>query len=99
MEQFAYASPKNLKDALGLLGSDWNDAAVLAGGTDLISLMKDYVVSPRKVVNLKGIKKLHGISQHGSDVRIGPVPPPDELVSSSVMRPPLPTLRQAARAR
>ena len=96
MEQFAYASPKTLKDALGLLGSDWNDAAVLAGGTDLISLMKDYVVSPKKVVNLKGIKKLHGITQHGSEVRIGAITTLDELVSSGVIRTQFPSLVQAA---
>ena len=96
MEQFAYASPKNLKDALGLLGSDWNDAAVLAGGTDLISLMKDYVVSPKKVVNLKGIKKLHGITQHGAEVRIGAVTTLDELVSSGLIRTQFPSLVQAA---
>ena len=96
MEQFAYASPKNLKDALGMLGSDWNDAAVLAGGTDLISLMKDYVVSPKKVVNLKGIKKLHGITQHGAEVRIGAVTTLDDLVSSPLIRAQFPSLVQAA---
>ena len=96
MEQFAYASPKNLKDALGLLGSDWNDAAVLAGGTDLISLMKDYVVSPKKVVSLRGIKKLHGIVQHGSEVHIGAITTLDELVSSGVIRTQFPSLVQAA---
>ena len=96
MEQFAYASPKNLKDALGMLGSDWNDAAVLAGGTDLISLMKDYVVSPKKVVNLKGIKKLHGITQKGADVHIGAVTTLDELTSSPVIRSQFPSLITAA---
>ena len=96
MEQFAYASPKTLKDALGMLGSDWNDAALLAGGTDLISLMKDYVVSPKKVVNLKGIKKLHGITQHGAEVRIGAITTLDDLVSSPVIRSQFPSLIQAA---
>lgn len=96
MEQFAYASPKNLKDALGMLGSDWNEAVVLAGGTDLISLMKDYVVSPKKVVNLKGIRKLHGITQHGSEVRIGAITTLDELTSSSMIRTQFPSLVQAA---
>ncbi len=96
MEQFAYASPKNLKDALGLLGSDWNEAVVLAGGTDLISLMKDYVVSPKKVVNLKGIKKLHGITQHGTEIRIGAVTTLDELVSNGLIRTQFPSLVQAA---
>jgi xanthine dehydrogenase YagS FAD-binding subunit len=96
MEQFAYASPKTVKEAVALLGPDWNDAAVLAGGTDLISLMKDYVMSPKRVVNLKGIKKLHGITQHGSEVRIGAITTLDDLVSSPVIRSQFPSLVQAA---
>jgi xanthine dehydrogenase YagS FAD-binding subunit len=96
MEQFAYASPKTLKEALALLGSDWNAAAVLAGGTDLISLMKDYVMSPKLVVNLKGIKNLHGIKQHGSEVRIGALTTLDDLTSNPMIRSQFPSLIQAA---
>ncbi|MGH9662856.1 MAG: FAD binding domain-containing protein, partial [Bryobacteraceae bacterium] len=51
METFEYASPTTLKEAVGLLGSDRGEAEALAGGTDLITLMKDYVVSPKRVVN------------------------------------------------
>ena len=31
---------------------------MLAGGTDLISLMKDYLHTPKRVVNIKNIKEL-----------------------------------------
>lgn len=96
MEQFAYASPKTVKEAIALLGSSWSDAAVLAGGTDLISLMKDYIVSPKKVVNLKGIKQLHGIQSRGKEVRIGAVTTLDELASSQLIRKEFPSLAQAA---
>ena len=37
-------------------------SAALSGGTDLISRMKDYVTSPERVVYLKDIKALAGIS-------------------------------------
>ena len=46
------------KDALGLLGAQWGEADVLAGGTDLISLMKEYLATPNRVVNIKSIKEL-----------------------------------------
>ena len=62
MEAFAYANPATLAEAFKALGASWNDAQVLAGGTDLISLMKDYVVSPKTVVNIKNIKELGGIA-------------------------------------
>ena len=34
---------QHCKEALSLLGAGWGDADVLAGGTDLLSLMKDYI--------------------------------------------------------
>ena len=61
MQNFEYASPSSVKAATALLGSSWADAQVLAGGTDLISLMKDYIETPRRVVNIKNIKELSGI--------------------------------------
>ena len=61
MRAFEYASPKSKEQAVALLGKSWNDAQVLAGGTDLLSLMKDDVVAPKRVVNLKGVEELRGI--------------------------------------
>ena len=43
------------------------------GGTDLISLMKDYVETPRRVVNIKNIKELGGISSRKVACAIGAV--------------------------
>jgi xanthine dehydrogenase YagS FAD-binding subunit len=86
MQAFEYASPKTLKEALGLLGGGWNDAAVLAGGTDLLSLMKDYLMTPRRVVNIKGIAELKGVSKTPQGLRIGALATFDELLSSPLVR-------------
>jgi len=61
MRAFEYASATTKEQAVGLLGASWDDAAVLAGGTDLISLMKDDVVRPKRLVNIKEVKELRGI--------------------------------------
>ena len=61
MRAFEYASATTKEQAIGLLSASWEDAAVLAGGTDLISLMKDDVVQPKRLVNIKEIKDLHGV--------------------------------------
>ena len=71
MEAFEYAHPTTQREAIGLLGSSWNEAAVLAGGTDLISLMKEYVVTPKRVVNIKNVEGLNGIQSNSEGVRIG----------------------------
>jgi hypothetical protein len=42
MQAFAYSNPTTVQEAVGLLGARWGDVDVLAGGTDLISLMKEY---------------------------------------------------------
>jgi xanthine dehydrogenase YagS FAD-binding subunit len=58
MNQFEYASPTTKEQAVALLSRTWGEVELLAGGTDLLSLMKDSVETPSRVVNLKGIKEL-----------------------------------------
>lgn len=95
MEAFEYASPTSLKDATALLGSSWSDAAILAGGTDLLSSMKDYVVTPKRVVNIKGIKELGGVSKKGNMLRIGATATFDELASNAAVRTEFPAVHKA----
>jgi xanthine dehydrogenase YagS FAD-binding subunit len=96
MEAFGYANPKTLKEAFAMLGSSWEDGMVLAGGTDLISMMKDRVTSPKVVVNVKGLSELKGIGQVAGGVRIGTAVTLDELASNAVVRAQFPSLVQAA---
>lgn len=96
MQTFEYASPATLKEALGLLGAKWGEADVLAGGTDLISLMKEYIHTPKLVVNVKGIKELHGIQKTAAGLRIGAATTVDELLSNAAVRMEYPSLYQAA---
>jgi xanthine dehydrogenase YagS FAD-binding subunit len=77
MRSFEYANPSTLKQAVALLGSN---AAVLAGGTDLISLMKDSIVQPGRLVNIKGIRELGGVAPAAGGVRIGASATLEELL-------------------
>jgi xanthine dehydrogenase YagS FAD-binding subunit len=60
MKAFEYAAPTTVEDAVKLLGG--SNAVPLAGGTDLLGRTKDYVTSPDRVVYVKDIKELAGIS-------------------------------------
>ena len=62
MRAFEYTSPKQKQQAVGLLGQKWEDAEVLAGGSDLLALMKDDIVHPKRLVNVKEVQELRGIS-------------------------------------
>lgn len=86
MQAFEYANPTTLKEAVSLLGSRWGEADVLAGGTDLISLMKDEVHHPKRVVNVKNIRELGGITRQGGGVRIGATVTLDELINDKIVR-------------
>ena len=82
MQPFEYANPTTVQEAVGLLSPHWGQADVLAGGTDLISLMKDHLHTPRRVVNIKNIKELGGISKTADGIRIGATVTIDELAKS-----------------
>lgn len=64
MQAFTYANPKTREEASRLLSQGNSRSMALAGGTDLLDLMKDYVVSPRQLVNLKDIAEMRGIEHH-----------------------------------
>lgn len=61
MKNFTYYQPQNIEQAIGLLDGQWGKSELLAGGTDLLDLQKEYVAQPDKVVSLNGIKALAGI--------------------------------------
>ena len=96
MQAFEYASPKTLKEALALLGKNWADAAVLAGGTDLVSCMKDGIMTPKRVVNVKAIPELGGIQASPQYLRIGATVSVDDLMNHAAVRAEYPALYQAA---
>src|SRR5438093_1116018 len=83
MQAFEYASPKTTEEAVKLLASDWGQTEVLAGGTDLVGLMKDYVSAPNRVVSVKDVKELRSIEyKSGSGLRLGATVTLQELIDS-----------------
>ena len=59
MNKFAFVDCKTVDEALGQLG---DGATVKAGGIDLLDLMKDGIVSPPKLVNIRNVDSLRGIT-------------------------------------
>jgi xanthine dehydrogenase YagS FAD-binding subunit len=96
MQQFEYSSPVTLNEALGLLSTKWGETDVLAGGTDQVSLMKEYLHTPKRVVNIKRVKELHGVHRSAQGVRIGATTTFDELATDKALRAEYPSLVTAA---
>jgi len=65
MRPFEYATPTTKEQAVSLLGAQWGQAEVLAGGTDLLSLMKDDVVHPKRLVSILQLQGLDGSASDG----------------------------------
>ena len=96
MRAFEYASPATKEQAVNLLGNSWEEAEVLAGGTDLLSLMKDGCVEPKRLVNIKEIRELRGISMGASGLRIGALATIQELLDNRAVSRTYPAIAQAA---
>jgi xanthine dehydrogenase YagS FAD-binding subunit len=71
MKNFTYYRPSTAEQAVGLLDAQWGTAELLAGGTDLHDLQKEYVAQPDKVISITGIGDLAGIKVEGDTVTIG----------------------------
>lgn len=75
-----------------------NGAVALAGGTDLVGLMKDGLARPTSLVDLTGIEGLRGWSHaKGRGLRIGALTPLVELETSDALAKTMPILRESLR--
>ena len=86
MQKFEYVSPTTKEQAVALLGEKWGEVEVLAGGTDLLSLMKDYIETPKRVVNLKEVKELSGIRFSTNGLRLGALATFADLLANPAVR-------------
>lgn len=93
MRAFEYTSPRSAEDAVRMLGAA--GAVPLAGGTDLLSLMKDGALTPSRLVNLKSIRDLAGARETDGGYRIGATTRLGPLSESRTVREQFPALAQA----
>ena len=73
LPKFEYIEPKTLKEASRALTFDIKGSVLLAGGTDLLVLMKQRLIQPTRVINLKAIPGLSHISEGKDGLRIGSI--------------------------
>src|ERR1039458_803390 len=94
MRPFEYVSPTNKDQVATLLGEH---GSILAGGTDLLALMKDDVVAPERLVNIKQIDTLRGVSyQSGNGLRVGALTTVAEFAEDANVQRYYPVLADAA---
>jgi len=96
MKSFEYAAPKTLKEAAALLSDKWGETEILAGGTDLVTSLKQHITEPKRVVSLRNISEIKGIEIENKGVRIGGMTTLAELAEDRNVKEHFPCLVAAA---
>ncbi len=71
MIRFDYHEPTTLKKAFSLLEKHGEDARVIAGGTSLIIMMRQRLLTPKVIISLARIPKLDRITYNNDGLHIG----------------------------
>jgi xanthine dehydrogenase YagS FAD-binding subunit len=71
MKNFTYFRPTSPEQAVGLLEARWGNTELLAGGTDLLDLQKEYVAQPSRVVSLASVAQLNNVSISDRAITLG----------------------------
>ena len=96
MNSFEYANPASLDEAVALLSETWGDTEVLAGGTDLVTSLKQELTRPRVVVSLKNVSGLNAISNRNNALHIGALTTLKTLLDNEDVQTRFPALITAA---
>lgn len=95
MERFSYVRGQSIPDAVALLNEPGVRARVLAGGTDLVLLMKEERDLCDRVVDVTLIPELRAIRREGNRVVIGAAANFCDIVESTLVRETAPALADA----
>jgi len=92
MEAFTIASPRDLDAALAAARE--SDAKFIAGGTDLMQLMQDFVERPKRLVDIDGLP-LDGVTIGADGVRVGALVRMADLADHAEIRRQYPVVTEA----
>src|SRR5262245_49477562 len=99
MDSFEWIDATTVEQAAALLAEGGSSRSVVAkaGGVDLIDLLKEGVLRPSRVINLKSIAGLDGIEAGPEGgVRVGALTTLAAIAASHVIRDRFPALADAA---
>jgi NADPH-dependent glutamate synthase beta subunit-like oxidoreductase/CO/xanthine dehydrogenase FAD-binding subunit len=100
MKAFNHVDTKTVNEAVKLLRNSRGRARLIAGGTDLLSTMKDRILPdyPETVINIKTIPNLDYIREDGGELTIGALAKLEEIAQSPIIKEKYRLLAEAAEA-
>jgi xanthine dehydrogenase YagS FAD-binding subunit len=84
LKPFAFVAAATEREALAALSPERNRSSAIAGGIDLLGLMKDYIVSPERVVSVRTLDA--AITTGDGGVRIGAAATLTEVAENVTLR-------------
>jgi len=87
ISDFEYIAPKTLKEALGLLDQYKDDYKIIAGGQSLLIMMRQGLIKPKYLIDIKGISELDYIKyDEKKGLRIGSLTTHRTIEKSSLIK-------------
>lgn len=98
MKSFKHIDAKSIREACKLLRKYKGKARLIAGGTDLLGILKDRILPeyPELLINMKTIPNLNYIQEDRNGLRIGPLTTLSDITKSSVIQERYPVLAEAS---
>jgi len=99
MKTFSNANPKDVREAVALLSQthqEGRSASIVGGGSDLLGMVKERLVSPDVLVNLRAIGGLDRVETQSGRVKIGGLITLDALSHDAQIRKQYAVLAEAA---
>lgn len=98
MKAFKHINASTVEEALDILKDSNGRARIIAGGTDILGVLKDQILPdhPEIMVNIKTISGLGHITEVPDGIRIGPLVKLADLVTSPLIKEKYKVLAEAA---
>lgn len=93
-----YHAVETVQEAVSLLERHGKDAIVFSGGTDILSLMKNRIMVPPVMINIKPVRKIDSIAISAESTSIGTLTTIHDILQSPMLKKRFPALVEAAQA-
>ena len=98
MKEFEYLKPDSIKETISILSQFGEKAQILNGGTDLIVEMRDKIIQPEYLVDIKALPQLNRITYNKQDgLNIGAIVTLNEISNSKAVQTYYPILVKACK--
>lgn len=96
MKSFSHKKVRSIQEAASLLAQKDRKAKLIAGGSDLLHLMKERIITPEFLIPLRTIPGTASVTEDAHGVKIGAMSTLKDLETHPLIRKKFPLLAQAA---